>query len=73
MVDAEDRRSQDRTDQAALMGAALAAVIATVIQPGLYSLYGSFTGAVLACLVLTYYHRVPMSQGSGVLVRLSGW
>jgi hypothetical protein len=55
-----NRTWEDRTDQAALMGAALAAIFATVISPGSYSIFDIVVGLALSIVLIGYYRPPPV-------------
>lgn len=52
----------DKTDQAALMGTALAAIFATVISPGQYTTFDIVAALALSCVLVGYY-RPPVASG----------
>ena len=54
----QEGTSSDRIDQAALMGAAVAAVFALVLSPGEYTLLEVVVGITLGAVLLGYY-RAP--------------
>jgi hypothetical protein len=54
----ENGESTDKTDQAALMGAAVAAIFALVLSPGEYGWLEVVTGTTLGVVILGYY-RFP--------------
>jgi hypothetical protein len=58
--DVLSRTWEDRTDQAALMGAALAAIFATVISPGIYSVFDIVVGLALSIVLIGYYKPPPV-------------
>jgi hypothetical protein len=51
---------EDRTDQAALMGTALAAIFATVITPGEYTVFDVVAGLSLSFVLAGYYQPPPV-------------
>lgn len=56
-----DRSEAEKTDQAALMGAAVAAVLALVLGPGAWDLPASIFGLALILLLRGYFRITPPS------------
>jgi hypothetical protein len=60
----DDGRSTERTDQAALMGTTLAAVLALVLAPGAWDLPSTMFGLALLCVLQGYYRISKPPSGS---------
>jgi uncharacterized membrane protein len=80
---ANNLSEKDRTDQAALVGVALAGALATTLSPGLYGWFSTVVGVTLLLVLLAYYRptspysvrkSAALGAVSGICVILAlGW
>jgi hypothetical protein len=56
---------RNRTDQAALMGAALAAIIALAVSPGEWVPFSSVVGVTLLLIIAGYYRPADKLEDMG--------